>query len=176
MSEPSSLFAKITMSRCACDKWLKSPVRHVADYSDWYGMNPFAASNPEDLRDPSVELDYMSVGEFLDGLADCSRFFCCEYDAAASAFFIADVRNKVSAAEIAVCLAALRSAEAFKDDDSPSFIYVFPALSGGDPDALLRVRRGGSEFISADDDSPDVLYFVNEAEEFIETLVEDDED
>jgi hypothetical protein len=175
MSEPSSLFVKIKMSRRACNKWLESPVRHVSDYTDWHEMNPYAAANLDDLRDTRTKLDYMSVGEFLDSLADYSRYFCCEYDDDERAFFIADVHNKASATEIAICLAALRGAESFKDDDEPSFIYIFPALSGGDPDAILRIRRGGSDFLPPNDASGDLLYFVNEAEEFIEALVEDDE-
>lgn len=176
MSEPSSLFAKLKMSRRACDAWLNSPIRHVSDYDDWRNMNPSVASNPDDIADSRKEPDYMSVLEFLESTADYSRYFCCEYDDDDEAYFIADARHARSAAETAACLAALRGAESFKDDDEPSFIYVFPALSGGDPDALLRVSRGSSEFLNPSDSSPDVLYFVNEAEEFIESLIEDDDE
>ena len=49
---------------------------------------------------------------------------------------------------------------------------MFPALSGGDPEALLRVDRGSSRFLRACDASPEVLYFVNDAEEFIEAMLE----
>jgi hypothetical protein len=169
----SSFFAKIKMSRRACEKWLKSPIRHVSDYDDWHGMNPQAAAAPDDVTS-SAKLDFMSVDEFLDTLADLSGFFCCEYDDDEGAFFIADVHRKAGGlGDLAVFYAALRGAEAFKDDDEPSFIYVFPE-SGGDPDALLRIRKGASQFLNPKDASPDVLYFVNEAEEFAESLAEDD--
>jgi hypothetical protein len=171
----TSLFTKITMSRPACDRWLKSPIRHIRDYADWHDMNPRAAAAPDDLNS-ATELDFMSVGEYLETLSDLSRFFRCEYDDDEGAFFIADAHHRVEGiAGLASLVSALRGAEAFKDDDKPSFIYVFPAL-GGDPDALLRIRKGDSLFLHINDTSPDILYFVNEAEEFIESLVEDEED
>ncbi|MDR1515796.1 MAG: hypothetical protein LBS45_08875 [Synergistaceae bacterium] len=178
MGGSSSLFARIKMSRLACDKWLSSAIRHVPDYFDWHEMNPTAAAFQHELNDPGAKLDYMSVGEYLETLADSSRFFCCEFDDDESAFFIADAQmdgGLSGISRLAAFLAALRGAETFKDDDGPSFIYVFHALEGGDPDALLRIRRGESLFLRATDPSPDVLYFINEAEEFIETLAEDEE-
>lgn len=171
----NALFAKITMSRRACDRWLESPIRPACDYADWHDMNPRAAALG--LDDPGAELDYMSVDEYLETLADSSGFFCCEYDDDEGAFFIADAQmdSAMSAiSRLAALLAALRGAEAFKDDDGPSFIYVFPATGAGDPDALLRIRKGASGFLPVSDPSPDVLYFINEAEEFIESLAEDE--
>jgi hypothetical protein len=174
---PNALFARITMSGAACGKWLESPIRHVGDYSDWHDMNPRAAASPDDLDNPGARLEYMSVGEYLETLADSSGFFCSEYDDDEGAFFIADAqmeRGMSGISRLSALLAAFRGAEAFKDDDEPSFVYVFPALGAGDPDALLRIRRGGSGFLPASDSSPDVLYFINEAEEFIEALTEDE--
>jgi hypothetical protein len=164
------------MSGRACDKWLESPIRRVADYNDWHEMNPFAAAAPDCLHDPLVAPDFMSVSEYLESKGDASRFFCCEYDDDERAFFIADGCSESSPAAMAAYLAALRGAESFKDDDEPSFIYIFPAQSGGDPDALLRINQGKSEFLGINDTSPEVLYFVSEAEEFVETLLEDDDD
>jgi hypothetical protein len=58
----SSLFAKIT-------RWLKSPIRRIRDYAGWHGMNPRAAAAPGDLNS-AVELDSLSVGEYLETLSD----------------------------------------------------------------------------------------------------------
>lgn len=176
MSEPSSIFARICMSRAACEKWLDSPIGHIRDYSDWHRMNPIAASSGDEWHEAFPPADYMSVREFLDAAADTSRYFCCEYDDDREAFFIADARHRSSMPEIAAAVAALRNAAAYKDNDEPSFLYVFPAISGGDPEALLQILRGTSGFLPVNDASPDVLYFVNEAEEFIETLLEDEPD
>jgi hypothetical protein len=174
MAVPSSLFVKLSMSKKMCDKWLDAPVKFLRDYTDWPQMNPVAASFCDEWRDAPENGDFMSAREYLDAIADFSRYFCYEYDDEEGAFFIADAEHKASMAEIAATVAALRGAENFKDDDGPSFIYVFPAISGGDPEALLRIEQGSSRFLHSRDASPDVLYFVNEAEEFIETMMEDD--
>lgn len=175
MSDPSSLFAKIGMSKGASDKWLKSPVRNVDEYDDWRQMNPTLATHYDDWKDTFGKFEYMSVEEFLDAASHNSKYFCCDYDDDMNAFCIADACHAANMQEITIAIAALRGAETFKDNNNPSFIYVFPALSGGDPEALLQIQKGSSHFLMPNDSSPDVLYFVNEADEFIETLLEDDD-
>ncbi|MDR1917075.1 MAG: hypothetical protein LBQ58_10935 [Synergistaceae bacterium] len=175
MGEPSALFARIAMSRGAYENWLASPVKFLCDYSDWPQMNPRAASSCEEWSDTFPRPEYMSVSESLETFADCSRYFLCEYDDDLGALFIADAKRLSSMIEIAVTLASLRNISSFKDLDEPGFIYVFPVISGGDPEALLRIDRGKSTFVNANDSSPEILYFANEAEEFIESLLEDDE-
>jgi hypothetical protein len=115
------------------------------------------------------------VKKFLESMAGRSQYFCCEYDDDRATLYIADAEHKSGEIEIAGTLAALRGVASFKDEDGPGFIYVFPAISGGDPEALLKIGRGASDFLPVGDPSPDVLYFVNEAEEFIETMLEDDD-
>jgi hypothetical protein len=176
MDGTSALFVRICMSGDACKRWLDSRITRVSDYGDWPEMNPEAAGMGISDDDTRQRRGQMTVREFLDDIADGSSGFCCEYDDGVGAFFIADARHESGAARIASTIAALRGAERFKDDDEPSFIYVFPALSGGDPDAILRVGRGSSRFLRPEDSSPDVLYFVNEAEEFIEELMSDEDD
>jgi hypothetical protein len=174
MSEPSALFVRISMSEAACRRWLDSPIKFIGDYDDWQEMNPTAARDHESWLEARLRREFVSVREFFDTAANESRFFCCEYDDDLRAFFAADARHEASMAGIAASVAALRGVESFKDDDEPSFIYVFPAFSGGDPEALLRVKRGSSVFLPPNDDAPDVLCFTNEAEEFIEDLTDDD--
>jgi hypothetical protein len=162
------------MSEANSRKWLASPIKHVSDYEDWPQMNPITASAYDGWRAEPHPDEFMSVYEFLDGIADYSRYFCREYDDDASAYFIADPLHRSKMLDIAVTVAALRGASDFVD--GPSFIYVFPAVSGGDPEALLEISPGKSEFRNPNDTSPEMLYFVNEAEEFIETLMEDDDE
>jgi hypothetical protein len=128
------------------------------------------ASGREETRPASAK----TVKKFLESMADSSQYFCCEYDDDRGALYIADAEHKSGAIEIAETLAALRGVSSFKDEDGPGFIYVFPAASGGDPEALIEIGRGTSDFLPVGDPSPEVLYFVNEAEEFIETMLEDD--
>jgi len=174
MAVPSALFARLFMSKEMCDKWLASPIKFMDDYGDWRKMNSVTASLYEGWRDEPGNNEFTSVREFLDGIADYSRYFCCEYDDDVGAFFIADAKHKSRIGEIAVSVAALRGASEFVDEGKPSFVYVFPAFAGGDPEALLKVERGRSYFLFSGDSSPETLYFVNEADDFIDAMLDDD--
>lgn len=168
----SSLFVKLFMSEEARDRWFSSAIRFVSDYGDWGKMNPTAARECDGwAASPGVE-DFMSVREFLDNIADFSRYFESRYDEEEGAFFVVDVQHKSAMREIAESVAALRGADAFIDDPRPGFIYVFPAVSGGDPEALMRITRGESCFLPPNDASPETLYLVSEAEDRVEEMLE----
>lgn len=175
MGQPSALFLKIPMTKAAYGKWMAAPIKHVADYDDWREMNPVMAAHYDEWSDSFYKFSHATVGALMDAALERSEFFCCEYDAEEKAAFVADVAQDANPIEIAIALAALRSAEAFADDKGPGFIYVYPALSGGDPDALVKFEGGASKFLPIGDASPEVLYFISEAEEFIEALLEDED-
>lgn len=175
MSGPSSIYVRITMSKGACDKWLSSAIKFVSDYDDWPAMNPIVASNYNYWGDTFPRPDYMSVQEYLDTIAETSADYCYEYDDDMGAFFVADARHHSGMIQIATFIAALRGAEKFKDNDDPAYIFSFPAISGGDPDALLEIKKGSSAFLNYATDDPNVLYFIEEAEDFIEALMDDDD-
>ena len=168
----SSLFVKLFMSEEAGDRWLSSAIGFVRDYGDWGEMNPTAARECDAWNAPPKAEDFMSVREFLDNIADFSRYFESRYDAEEGAFFVVDARHKSAMRDIAASVAALRGAYAFVDDPRPGFIYVFPAISGGDPEALMKATRTESRFLPPNDASPETLYLVNEAEEYVEEMLE----
>jgi hypothetical protein len=168
----SSLFVKLFMSEETLDRWLSSPVRFINDFGDWDKMNPTAARERDDWTAPPSAEEFMSVREFLENIADFSRYFESRYDGEEGAFFVADARHKSAMRDIAASVAALRGADAFVDDPRPGFIYVFPAVSGGDPEALMRITRGESRFLPPSDASPETLYFVSEAEDYVEDMLE----
>lgn len=174
MTADHALFVKLQMTKSACDKWLKSPIRYVSDYVDWAQMNPTVARNCDEWLETFPRPEFMSVEEYLEGMAELSQHFCFEYDENLGAFFAADVRRSAAAPEIATCVAALRGAQDFVNDGMPGFLFVFPVTSGGDPIALLKIERGGAAFLPSSTDAPDALYFIEEAEDFIEALLDDD--
>lgn len=175
MGQPSALFLKIPMSKAAFGRWMAAGIKHVADYGDWREMNPVMAAHYDEWTESFYRFDAATVGELMDAAAERSGFFCCEYDDEEGAAFVADVAQDANPIELAIALAALRSAEDFADGEAPGFIYVYPASSGGDPEALLKFEGGRSKFLPAGNASPEALYFISEAEEFIEALLEDDD-
>jgi hypothetical protein len=160
------------MSEEARDRWLSSAIRFINDYGDWGEMNPTAARECDGWAALPKAEDFMSVREFLDNIADFSRYFESWYDDCEGAFYVVDARHKSAMLDIAESVAALRGAEAFVDGPRPGYIYVFPAVSGGDPEALMRITPGESRFLPANDASPETLYLVSEAEERVEEMLE----
>lgn len=175
MGQPSALFLKIPMTKAAFGRWMAAPLKHIEDYGDWREMNPVMAAHFDEWTDSFYRFGHGTIGDLMDAAAERSEFFCCEYDDEENAVFVADVAQDANPIEIAIALAALRSAEAFADAGATGYIYVYPASSGGDPDALMQIERDASKFLPIGDTSPEVLYFVGEAEEFIEALLEDDD-
>jgi hypothetical protein len=160
------------MSEEASGRWLSSAIRFINDYEDWGNMNPTAARECDGWTEAPKEEDFMSVREFLDDIADFSRYFESRYDDEEGAFLLVDAQHKSAMRDIAASVAALRGACAFVDDPRPGFIYVFPAVSGGDPEALMKITRGESRFLPPNDASPETLYFLSEAEEYVEEMLE----
>lgn len=175
MGQPSALFLKVPMSRGSFVMWLASKPGGVHDFDDWRDMNPTMASHFDELAPSFYEFGHKTVSELIDAAGDRSEYFCCEYDDEAASVVVADVSQDPGLPEIAVALAALRGVSDFADGNEPGFIYVYPVLSGGDPEALMRVERGSSKFLRFGDSSPEVLYFLSDAEEFIEALLEPDD-
>jgi|GEM_PF-4180857 len=175
MGHPSALFLKIPMSKSVFGRWLASPIKHVADYDDWREMNPVMAAHFDEWADSFYTLRIKTVANLMDAAAERSEYFCCEYDDEEKSAVVADVEQDANPMEIATAIAALRGAEAFADGSAPGFIYVFPAMSGGDPDALMKITQGSSNFLPTGDTSPEILYFTSEAEEFIEAMLDDEE-
>lgn len=115
----------------------------------------------------SDDEDAITVDAFLDLLAACG---ICDigYEHDEQAYIIAAIGIESGADAVA----ALRGAASFIDIDEPSYICLFQADDSSDPYVLVELRRGTSRFISPDSDDPDVLYFLNEAEDMIEDLSE----
>lgn len=175
MGQPSALFLKIPMSKISFAKWMKGPIKRVADYDDWREMNPVMAAHYDEWVDSFYEFNCATVGELMDAVAERSDFFCCEYDDEEQAVFAADLAQDANPVEVTIALAALRSAEAYADKGSSGFIYVYPAATGGDPEALIKIEDGRSKFLPIGDASYETLCFISEAEEFVEALLESDD-
>jgi hypothetical protein len=87
-------------------------------------MNPTAARECDDWAAAENAEDFMSVREFLENVADFSRYFESRYDKEEGAFFVVDAQHKSAMRDIAASVAALRGAGAFVDDPRPGFTYA----------------------------------------------------
>lgn len=109
----------------------------------------------------------ITVDAFLDLLAEngiCDIGY--EHDEQAYIIAILGIESGADA------VAALQGAAAFIDIDVPGYICLLQADDSSDPYVLVELRRRTSRFISPDSDDPNVLYFLNEAEDMIEDLSE----
>lgn len=121
---------------------------------------------------PDACLEWLSsVDAYLDSLAEegpCSM----GYDEDESAYVIAMLQCERWQDAISV----LKDAARFVDEDRPGYICAFNATGGGDPQMLVEIARNETRTLPPMSDAPNVLYFLNEAEEVIESLLEDEEE
>lgn len=158
-----SLYAKIRMSRPSCDKWLASGAKDADAFEEWGSLDAQRCTEAKE-----------SVMERFERVGDGEDLFCCDYDESERAFIIAGAELAADESTIVSLIAAIRGAAEYADAKESSFAMLFSAEGGGDPDALIEISASGSRFIDPTSDEPEVLYFINEAEEFIETMIEDE--
>lgn len=158
-----SIYAKIRMTRSACDKWLSSGAKEADAFDEWGSLN---AQRHDEMNE--------SVNDRFERVGAEEELFCFDYDESERAFIIAGAELAADESTIVSLIAAIRGAAEYADAKESSFAMLFSAEGGGDPDALIEISASGSRFIDPTSDEPEVLYFINEAEEFIETMIEDE--
>lgn len=68
--------------------------------------------------------------------------------------------------EMVPYIAALRGSEAFKNQDNPDFMVIYPRLWKGGNDACLLIKHGSSKFVETLSETQ-----MEEADAFLDTLV-----
>lgn len=167
-SEPSGVYMQVPLSRDELNAWLASPLPQADDFHDWARMNP---QWQEDWRRYFTTLPAASVGDFLAGWEapqDSAGMAWC-HDPDAGELRLGAVFYDENFVSFATLLAALRHVAKHQRRAEPGYVYIYPFLWGGDPDALLRTRPGKSEPL-APDSAPQA--FKDAADAFLEARMD----
>lgn len=158
MSEPSSLYARLTFDPDAFESFLRSaPARPAAfgDWQAWFDRHAMAGGNrvPESIL---ADLDAERVSQVLDGWRQDARAGMppVDYDAATGVCRIAMLQASENFHEMLRLLAPLRGASAWNRPDADDFIVILDFLWGGGEtvSAYVSLRDGESRM---PDDVPD---------------------
>jgi hypothetical protein len=149
MSEPSSLYVRLTIAPEEYTRWLASPIPHASEFSDWGALAPWLAEESRTFH----SLRAQSVGEYFTlwtsaavAEADGETPAKLSWNPTTHEFCLTQLFFEENLLNMAVGLAALRGVNA------QGFILVAPLVwgSGGPPDCILEFR-GVSRFLKPEE-------------------------
>ncbi len=148
MSEPSSLYAKIRLSKAAKQNFLDSKATTLEKYTDWISWlqdKEFHGSLTEaDVN--GIDYGKSTVREYLDvWIASPYSYGFEEYDEKTGTWIISLYEFSENYLEYISFLHVLRSVQRFKDTDDEDFILIHSYMWGNtDSDTSIKLLKGNS--------------------------------
>jgi hypothetical protein len=157
MSEPSSLYVRVTLSEAAMSSFRQSPVSLPGEYQDWlpwletqkfYGE--ITNADIEELgQNPGIRpKDIATAGEFLDFFAEDTAGTRIVHDTSTGLWTLRMLEFSENYYDYIETLAILRALAKFKDLPGEDFVLIFPYLWGDEPTVYLSIRQGSGELIA----------------------------
>jgi hypothetical protein len=154
MSEPDSLYVRITMSAQALRAFRTSAPASPLDYDDWLGWlatrkwhgsitaEELVAQAAQDMPKGGT-----SVGNVLDGLCNgIPAQYAYSADTNRCTLLVALFSESYD--DFIVTLAMLRAAAKFKDLPGDDIVLIFPYFWDETPGICLRIQQGASTFLT----------------------------
>lgn len=157
MSEPSSLYIRVTLSEAAMSSFRQSPLALPGEYHDWlawlgtqsfYGEITDAGVKELDQNPCIRPKDMATAGEFLDFFAEDTAGTRITHDADTGLWTLRMLEFSENYYDFIETLAILRALAKFKDLPGEDFVLIFPYLWGDEPTVYLSIRQGSSELVS----------------------------
>lgn len=152
MSEPSSLYVRITLTEKNFEAFCQSQPVAPSFYQDWQGwlttQKFYGAITDERIAALSVAPS-PSLGEYLAQLVQDIYAGPAQstYDPVAKRWTLAVAQLSENFFDFIEELTLLRSVAQYKDLPGEDFILIYPHFWGGDPQAYLVVTEGHSAFV-----------------------------
>jgi hypothetical protein len=172
MSEPSSLYLRLTLTEAALAAYRQSRPQPPTAYTDWL---PWLATrqfygtiDAQKIAELPFPAD-TSCGDYLAELVNSpyAAPTADHYDPVTHAWTLAVTMYSENYFDFIELLSVLRNVAQYKDLPSPDFILIYPYLWGDAPNAYLVVEQGASHF------EPDTLApALAEANAALKTLVD----
>jgi hypothetical protein len=147
MSEPSSLYARVSLSADAFAAYRASPVARASDYDDWLAwLADKSYSGPRmtaaDIAAIADSVSCTTAGEWIDGVAGFGARSA--YDKQAGRWILMAAQFSENYREYIEALAVLRAAGRFKDRGGDDFVLIYPFYWGYPGGVGARIAQGSS--------------------------------
>lgn len=173
MSEPSSLYMRITLTPQAFAAFCQSrPVapRFYQDWQSWLATQTFYGEITDERIAQLPAAEVTSLGEYLTYLAKDMDAGPAKtvYDPVTKRCTLAVPQLSENYIDFIEVLTLLRGVAHYKDLPGEDFILIYPHFWGGAPEAYLVITEGSSQFVAP---TPDTA--IHEASQFLEKLYEE---
>jgi len=158
MSEPSSAYARVRLSKAAFAAFLASVPARPNQYPDWIA---WLATSSYSGTLTQADIDQMgyddydrdkisSVGAILDLWLNAPHFSVGEsrYDNETQTWTFGNLDGSENYRDFIVFLTILRGVAYFKDLPGEDFILIFPFFWGGPPEAYVLITPGSSRLVA----------------------------
>jgi hypothetical protein len=149
VSEPRSLYARVTLGAAALAAWRAAPVGRATDWDDWMpwlAVQSYSGPRmtPADIaaiaRRPDPRL--RTNGDWIDAVAGFGAR--AAYDAATQRWALMVIEYSENYREYIEALAVLRGAARFKDRPGDDFVLIFPYMWGYPGGVGAGIGQGSS--------------------------------
>lgn len=159
MSEPSSLYAKIHISKEGRDKFLESHINNPSYYEDWLlwlNNKEYSGSAITETTLGQVAYNSSLSGQYIqEWMSNPSAFSYELYDESSEIWLLSMYEFSENYLEYISFLNVLRGVDRFVDREGEGYILVHSYVWGDtDSDALVHVSKGNSNIVNTIKDIP----------------------
>jgi hypothetical protein len=152
MSEPSSLYLRVTLTQEKRDALMASRIALPKDYDDWMPWlatkKMYGSVTANDIKKLGAS-DTETFGAYINALTrEMWTGARAQYDAATQRWTLVVLQLSENYLDFIDALAILRAVARYKDLAGDDFILVYPYIWGNAPDAYVELAQGASKFIA----------------------------
>ncbi len=148
MSEPSSLYLRLTLTEAALEAYKRSRPQPPRAYSDWQGWLATAHFNGSIGDDRIATSEFptdKTCGDYINLWVDSPVSIPgSRYDAVTQTWTLIIASCSENYFEFIEILSVLRSVDRYKNLPDEGFILIWPYFWGGAPEAYLVIDQGSS--------------------------------
>jgi hypothetical protein len=152
MSEPSSLYLRVTLTQKNLDALMASRVALPKEYDDWLSWlttkKIHGAITAGEIEQCNAA-DTRTFGAYINALErEMWAGARAQYDAATQRWTLGVLQLSENYFEYIEALAILRAVARYRDLPGDDFILIYPYLWGDPPNAYVELAQGTSKFIA----------------------------
>jgi hypothetical protein len=167
MSELSSVYARVRLSRAALQRFLDAPIAPIDRNLDWGVLGPQVPSILSMVRYPEPATNGLWFDQ-VHGRQEAASDWT--YEESTGEFHFHMLQVDESLVEYVGVFNVLRSLGDFKDSDGEDFAVVYPYYFDDRVDAVCRIGKGSSSLELGAIDSPEFRAFMSAADQWLQAV------
>ena len=167
MSELSSVYARVRLSRAALQRFLDALIAPIDRNQDWGVLGAQVPSLLSMVRYPGLATNRSWLDQ-VQGRQEAQSDWTYEESTGEFRFHMLQVDENLI--EYVAVFNVLRSLGDFKDSDGEDFAVIYPYYFYDSVDAVCRIRKGSSSLQLGAIDSPEFRAFMSAADRWLEAV------